>query len=88
MAGGWSRDGAVQDQIDASVEDAINLARSKLPQGESLMRCEECDATIPDARQKAIVGVRLCVNCQSELDREQAKQSGYNRRGSKSSQLR
>lgn len=88
MAGGWSRDGAVQDQIDASVEDAINLARSKLPQGDSLMRCEECDAKIPEARQKAIVGVRLCVNCQSELDREQAKQSGYNRRGSKSSQLR
>jgi phage/conjugal plasmid C-4 type zinc finger TraR family protein len=88
MAGGWSRDGAVQDQIDASVEDAINLARSKLPQGESLMRCEECDAKIPEARQKAIVGVRLCINCQSELDKEQAKQSGYNRRGSKSSQLR
>ncbi len=88
MAGGWSRDGAVQDQIDASVEDAINLARSKLPQGESLSRCEECDAKIPEARQKAIVGVKLCVNCQSELDKEQAKQSGYNRRGSKSSQLR
>ncbi len=88
MAGGWSRDGAVQDQIDASVEDAINLARSKLPQGESLTHCEECDAKIPEARQKAIVGVRLCVNCQSELDKEQAKQSGYNRRGSKSSQLR
>ncbi|MDO7596696.1 MAG: DksA/TraR family C4-type zinc finger protein [Pseudomonadota bacterium] len=88
MAGGWSRDGAVQDQIDASVEDAINLARSKLPQGESLAHCEECDAKIPEARQKAIVGVRRCVNCQSELDKEQAKKSGYNRRGSKSSQLR
>ncbi|AZR43333.1 hypothetical protein MTMN5_03906 [Marinobacter salarius] len=23
MAGGWSRDGAVQDQIDASVEDEV-----------------------------------------------------------------
>jgi phage/conjugal plasmid C-4 type zinc finger TraR family protein len=88
MAGGWSRDGAVQDQIDASVEDAINLARSQLPQGDSLTRCVECDKKIPEARQKAIVGVRLCVNCQSELDKEQAKQSGYNRRGSKSSQLR
>lgn len=88
MAGGWSKDGAVQDQIDASVEDAINLARSRLPQGESLTRCEECDAKIPEARQKAIVGVRLCVNCQSELDKKQAKQSGYNRRGSKDSQLR
>ncbi len=88
MAGGWSKDGAVQDQIDASVEDAINLARSKLPQGESLTHCEECDAKIPVARQKAIQGVRFCVNCQSELDKKQAKQSGYNRRGSKDSQLR
>lgn len=88
MAGGWSRDGAVQDQIDASVEDAINLARSQLPKGESLTHCEECDIEIPEARQKAIVGVRLCVNCQSELDTEQTSKNGYNRRGSKSSQLR
>jgi len=28
MAGGWSRDGAVQEQIDASVEDAVQRARS------------------------------------------------------------
>ncbi|HDY84068.1 hypothetical protein LCGC14_1124090 [marine sediment metagenome] len=88
MAGGWSKDGAVQDQIDASVEDAISLARSRLPHGESLTHCEECDAKIPEARQKAIAGVRLCVNCQSALDKEQAKQTGYNRRGSKDSQLR
>lgn len=88
MAGGWSRDGAVQDQVDASIEDAINLVRSQLPQGKSLTHCEECEMEIPDARQKAIVGVRLCVNCQSEFDTQQAKQSGYNRRGSKSSQLR
>jgi len=88
MAGGWSKDGAVQDQIDASVEDAINLARSQLPRGKSLSRCEECDAIIPKARQKAIVGVKLCVNCQSALDRQRVKQSGYNRRGSKDSQLR
>ena len=26
MAGGWTRDGGVQDQIDASVEDAVKLA--------------------------------------------------------------
>lgn len=88
MAGGWSKDGAVQDQIDASVEDAISLARSQLPQGKSLTRCEECDAKIPEARQKAIVGVKLCVNCQSALDKEQTKQRGHNRRGSKDSQLR
>ena len=54
MAGGWSKDGAVQDQIDASVEDAVNRARSNLPRGESLRHCEECDAAIPEARREAV----------------------------------
>ncbi|MBT8075954.1 MAG: TraR/DksA C4-type zinc finger protein, partial [Gammaproteobacteria bacterium] len=40
------------------------------------------------ARRVAVPGVRLCVNCQSELDKKQADISGYNRRGSKDSQLR
>lgn len=88
MAGGWSKDGAVQDQIDASVEDAVQLARSQLPKGESLSICEECDTPIPEARQKAIIGVRLCVNCQNEQDQQQAQHDNFNRRGSKGSQLR
>lgn len=88
MAGGWSKDGAVQDQIDSTVEDALERARSSLPQGESLTRCEECDEPIPEARRKALPGVRLCVHCQSERDREQADVSLFNRRGSKDSQLR
>ena len=88
MAGGWSRDGAVQDQIDASVEDAVELARSRLPKGESLIHCEECDTEIPPARRKAIPGVRLCVKCQGEFDEAQARLGGFNRRGSKDSQLR
>ncbi len=88
MAGGWSRDGAVQDQIDASVEDAVKLARSRLPAGESLTHCEECDALIPEARRQAIPGVRFCVNCQSERDKKQTAATGFNRRGSKDSQLR
>ena len=88
MAGGWSRDGAVQDQIDASVEDAIELARSRLPQGEGLLHCEECETVIPPAHRKAIPGIRLCVSCQSDLDERQARSGGFNRRGSKDSQLR
>jgi len=88
MAGGWAHDGAVQDQIDASVEDAVNLARSRLSGGESLTHCEECDAKIPQARREAVPGVRFCVNCQSELDKQQTALSGFNRRGSKDSQLR
>lgn len=88
MAGGFAKDGAVQDQIDATIEDAIKRARSQLPQGKSLSVCEECDAPIPKARQLAVPGVRLCVGCQAEHDKEQINLSGYNRRGSKDSQLR
>ena len=88
MAGGWAKDGAVQDQIDASVEDAIQRARSHLPRGASLHNCEECDAGIPEARRNALPGVRLCVNCQGEQDRQRRDHSAYNRRGSKDSQLR
>jgi phage/conjugal plasmid C-4 type zinc finger TraR family protein len=88
MAGGWAKDGAVQDQIDASVEDAVLRARSRLPRGESLSACAECDAPIPEARRQAVPGVRLCVACQAELDRTQVENVGYNRRGSKDSQLR
>ena len=88
MAGGWSRDGAVQDQIDASVEDAVNEARSQLPKGESLLDCEECGSAIPQARREAIRGVRLCIGCQSEIDEQQTKLKGFNRCGSKDSQLR
>ncbi|MCP4431703.1 MAG: DksA/TraR family C4-type zinc finger protein [Gammaproteobacteria bacterium] len=88
MAGGWARDGAVQDQIDASVEDAVELARSKLPKGESLTHCEECGVDIPQARRKAVPGVRLCIACQSELDEHNAGLNSFNRRGSKDSQLR
>lgn len=87
MAGGWSKDGAVQDQIDASVNDAVDAARGRLPQGESLEYCEECEEKIPEARRKAIPGVNLCVTCQSEQD-EKNSLSGFNRRGSKDSQLR
>lgn len=88
MAGGFAKDGAVQDQIDATIEDAIKHARDQLPKGESLKNCEECDAAIPDARRIAVPGVRLCIACQAEFDKENKKSSGYNRRGSKDSQLR
>ena len=88
MAGGWTNDSAVQEQIDSSIEDAVARARSQLPQGESLSRCEECDVPIPEARRQAVPGVRLCVNCQDAHDRADAMNSGYNRRGSKDSQLR
>ena len=88
MAGGFAKDGAVQEQIDATIEDAVKRARDQIPQGASLANCEECDAGIPKARREAVPGVRLCVACQSEKDAAAEAFSGYNRRGSKDSQLR
>ncbi|HEY4366807.1 MAG TPA: DksA/TraR family C4-type zinc finger protein [Steroidobacteraceae bacterium] len=88
MATGWAAEGAVQEQIDATVKDGITRAQSQLPKGPGLTHCEECANAIPDARRAAIPGVRLCLACQEEQDREAARFSGYNRRGSKDSQLR
>lgn len=88
MASGWANDGAVQDQIDSTIEDAVARARSGLPKGESLKFCEECGDPIPEARRTAIPGVRLCVTCQQEKDLHNSTYAGYNRRGSKDSQLR
>ena len=65
MASGWARDGAVQEQIDASIADAVKLARSNISSGESSEFCAECELAIPKARREAVPGVRLCVTCQS-----------------------
>ncbi len=88
MAGGWTRDGGVQEQIDASIEEAVELARRQIADGESLTHCDKCESAIPEARRKAIPGVRLCVKCQSELEKQQTSPTSFNRRGSKDSQLK
>ena len=88
MATGWAGDGAVQDQIDATVRDGVARVKRRLSQGPSLTHCAECGAEIPEGRRQAAPGVRLCVSCQETQDREEAAFSGYNRRGSKDSQLR
>ncbi len=88
MASGWAPEGAVQEQIDASIKDAIKQARSEMPAGEGLTHCEECEGAIPEARRQAISGVRLCVNCQAQRDENKEVFTGFNRRGSKDSQLR
>lgn len=88
MAVGWSRDGDVQEQIDASVADAVAQARRGLTEGEGRTLCEQCEEPIPEARRKAMPGVRRCVDCQAALEKRRASQPLYNRRGSKDSQLK
>ncbi len=89
MAGGWSRDGAVSEQIEASIADELaRMKARKRPLGDSLADCAECDEPIPEARRIALAGVKLCVACQGERDTGFKAQPGINRRGSKDSQLR
>lgn len=87
MAGGWARDGAVQDQIDDTVSDAVSAARRRMPQGDSAEYCDECGEPIPEKRRAALPGVRTCVECQGARDTA-VRYSAFNRRGSKDSQLR
>ncbi|RYG84530.1 MAG: DksA/TraR family C4-type zinc finger protein [Alphaproteobacteria bacterium] len=87
MANGWAPDGAVQDQIEDSIKDALLIARARLPSGEGLEECENCGELIPQRRRAALPGVRTCVACQSQRD-QQPGFSPINRRGSKDSQLR
>ena len=89
MASGWASDGAVNEQIEVSTEEA--LARMRLRNragGESLTECADCGEPIPEARRRAQAGVRLCVACQSEKDHALRPTGGINRRASKDSLLK
>jgi phage/conjugal plasmid C-4 type zinc finger TraR family protein len=87
MAGGWTRDGAVLDQIEDTITDGVLTARARLPAGEGSTHCVECGEEIPEPRRRALPGARTCVQCQSGRD-SRVVVAGFNRRGSKDSQLK
>ncbi|WP_299354180.1 DksA/TraR family C4-type zinc finger protein [uncultured Shimia sp.] len=89
MAGGWARDGAVNEQIEASINDELaRMKAQRAPVGESLKFCAECEEEIPEARRNAVPGVKLCIDCMSDRDASFKARGGINRRGSKDSQLK
>jgi phage/conjugal plasmid C-4 type zinc finger TraR family protein len=91
MAGGWARDGAVQEQIDASIEDELKrLSARSVPVGASAETCAECGEPIPEQRRLALPGVKFCRDCAEDRDaaRRRTQRPGINRRGSKDSQLK
>lgn len=89
MAGGWARDGAVAEQIEASISDELaRLKARRAPVGESARLCAECEEPIPEARRMALPGVKLCIECVQERDAAYKSRAGINRRGSKDSQLK
>lgn len=68
---------AVTQQL---LDISLNKIRSQAAvTGPSLMQCEECGNDIPEARRKAINGVRLCVGCQSVLEFHQHVGTGKGR---------
>lgn len=89
MAGGWAKDGAVSEQIEASISDELaRMKARKVPVGDSLTHCAECEEPIPEARRAALPGVKLCIECVRERDGKFQARGGVNRRGSKDSQLK
>ena len=89
MAGGWAKDGAVSEQIEASINDELaRLKARKTPVGDSLTHCAECEEPIPEVRRAALPGVKLCIECVRERDAAYQVRGGINRRGSKDSQLK
>jgi phage/conjugal plasmid C-4 type zinc finger TraR family protein len=69
MAGGWTKDGAIHDNIEAHIEQAVRKARGETTGRESLAHCDACGQPIPEARRKAVPGVRRCVSCQEAEER-------------------
>ncbi|MDF2415842.1 TraR/DksA family transcriptional regulator [Aeromonas sp. 1HA1] len=65
------------DDIDRANQHTARMLAANLAkqvgkgryQGMSLHQCEECDDPIPEARRHHVPGVRLCVSCQTRLER-------------------
>ena len=88
MTAGWVKDGAIQEQIDATIDSEVSRIRSIMARGTSLFVCADCEEPIPEKRRLAVPGVRLCIQCQTEADRTIVNRGLYNRSGSMDSQLK
>lgn len=69
MAKGWGSEDAATEQMQDTLDDAVQRARSRLPVGQSALDCDECGEPITEGRRLALPGVRLCIACQEERDK-------------------
>jgi phage/conjugal plasmid C-4 type zinc finger TraR family protein len=86
MSSGFTRDGAVQDQIDATIADAVARARGQAA-GPGRADCKGCGELIPVQRRQLMPHAVRCVHCQAEHDAE-FRATQHNRRAPMDSQLR
>jgi phage/conjugal plasmid C-4 type zinc finger TraR family protein len=66
----WIDNAVEQEQAD--LERSLHEVTARLPRGESAKWCEGagCGERIPDARRKAVPGVKLCIQCQGRHDQK------------------
>lgn len=57
------------DNIEAVINNGIDLARSRITSGESNTHCDECGDVIPEGRRLAAKGCKYCINCQVVYDK-------------------
>ena len=64
------------DVVDIAQEDLVGFSdwlvksrRQRQKLRHSRCRCEKCGEIIPAARRHAVPGVKLCVDCQEEVER-------------------
>ncbi len=68
MAVGFTKDGAVQEQIDNTISDALSSIRGYNKNTNISENCLECGGFIPASRRQAILEVDLCITCQEQED--------------------
>ena len=49
--------------------DAVARFRASIPRGPSLSECEECGEPIPLARQQAVAGCTMCIDCATMMEK-------------------
>jgi phage/conjugal plasmid C-4 type zinc finger TraR family protein len=59
-------------QSNTAAVDQVRRQLEAQRQQPSLEDCEECGEPIPQARRKAVPGVRFCVYCQERWERVKA----------------
>lgn len=74
------------EEIQTTIDNGIDFARSQLGSGESLFHCLDCDIPIPEKRRQVIKGCKYCVFCKDSHDRKISSQ--FNRKAGHDSQLR
>lgn len=59
---------AREEELRADALDARRRAQEAIAARPSAQTCERCDEPIPTARQRAVLGVQLCVSCQRAFE--------------------